>query len=102
MNKAYYIIDPTSGSFSTLTREAYEILKPVFEESTYEIEKVKTRVQISDCYDCEEYDWRHLTNAEILTRHFGKQIEKAMPSMSDDIFDGKTVCLIIQSYNNEH
>ena len=102
MNKSFYIIDPTSGSFSTLTREAYEILKPVFEDSTFEIEKKKNYVCISDCYDFEEYDWRHLTNAEILRRHFGTYIEKAMPRMSDDICDGKTVCLIIQCHNNEH
>ena len=102
MNKSCYIVDPSSGNFSTLPREAYEILKPVFEDSFFEIEKKNNIVCISDYYDFEEYDWRHMTNAEIILKHFGKYIEKAMPSMSDDIFDGKTVCLIIQCHTNEH
>lgn len=95
MNTTYYIVDGKSGSFSTLTREAYEIIKPTFEESTYLIQKERNFVTIFDCYDDTEYDWRKATNGEILIKHFGKFIEQAMPSMSDDICDGKTVCLII-------
>jgi hypothetical protein len=96
MNTTYYIVDGKSGSFSTLTREAYEIIKPTFEEDAYLIQKENNYITIFECYDDTEYDWRKATSAEILWKHFGKQvIEGAADSIVGDICDGKTVCLII-------